>query len=202
MVTNELNQPLADAQLIETKVDGAQVFNGNFLNIQRDFVNLPDGARASREYVLHPGASMVVPIFSDGTVLVERQYRHPSRKIYTEFPAGKIDSGEDPVVTAIRELREETGYQCQEIAHITSINNAIAYSDEHIELYFARGLTEVGKKLDQGEFINCMVVTPAWLMNEMLEGRLNDVKTQVGLWWLMACQRGDVPWPNFKLAQE
>lgn len=201
MDTKESTRAFPDEQLIETKVEGARVFAGNFLNVQRDFVSLPDGARASREYVLHPGASMVVPIFDDGTVLVERQYRHPSRKIYTEFPAGKIDSGEDPVITAVRELREETGYQCQEIAHITSINNAIAYSDEHIELYFARGLSQVGKRLDQGEFINCMVVTPAWLMNELLEGRLTDVKTQVGLWWLMACQRGEIPWPSFAQAK-
>ncbi len=196
-----------DQNLIETLVSEAQVFDGRFLKIQRDTVQLPSVQNSqadqfsTREYVKHPGAAMVVPLFENGTVLVERQYRHPSRLIFTEFPAGKIDRGEPAIWTAVRELREETGYQAAEIAHFTTIHNAIAYSDEHIELYFARYLTHVGTQLDQGEFINTEAVTVEWLMQEMRQGRLTDVKTQIGLWWLVACQRGDIPWPTYVTTQ-
>lgn len=193
-----------DSNLAETLDHGSEVFTGRFLRVQRDFVrspgqevNLPESELASREYVKHPGAAMVVPLLDDGRVLVERQYRHPTRTIFTEFPAGKIDPGEDPLVTAARELLEETGYRAKEIAHFTTIHNAIAYSDERIELYFARGLDFEGLRLDQGEFINTEAVTAQWLMDELRAGRLTDVKTQIGLWWLLSCQRGELDWPTF-----
>ncbi len=195
----------SDANLTETLKESSEAYTGDFLRIRKDLVALPNATSgsplASREYVVHPGACMVVPIFDRGTVLIERQYRHPCRKIFTEFPAGKIDPGEDPLNTALRELREETGYQAGEIAHVTTIHNAIAYSDEHIEIYFARGLTQVAdvaeRALDAGELINCSEVTVEWLLQELLAGRLTDVKTQIGLWWLLACQAGQVPWPQF-----
>jgi ADP-ribose pyrophosphatase len=203
-----MTSPLNDENLIETLIEGQEVFSGRFLRVQRDFVRLPKSSTdletskpASREYIKHPGASMVVPLLDDGRVLIERQYRHPNRCIFTEFPAGKIDPGEPPLVTAFRELREETGYEAAEIAHFTTIHNAIAYSDEHIELYFARKLTHEGTQLDAGEFINTEAVTTEWLMNELREGRLTDVKTQIGLWWLVACQRGDIPWPTYVTTQ-
>jgi ADP-ribose pyrophosphatase len=200
---------LNDANLTEAMIDGQEVFVGRFLRVQRDFVQLPTSVNdlaaikpVSREYIKHPGAAMVVPLLDDGRVLIERQYRHPHRSIFTEFPAGKIDLEEQPLLTALRELREETGYEAAEIAHFTTIHNAIAYSDEHIELYFARGLTHKGTQLDAGEFINTQAVSTEWLMQELREGRLTDVKTQIGLWWLVACQRGDIPWPTYVTTQD
>src|SRR3954467_15427095 len=96
--------------LTETRIDGELVYDSHFLKVQRDTIELPDGKRTAREYVLHPGAVVILPVLEDGTVLMERQYRYPLHQVFIEFPAGKIDAGEDPLVAARRELEEETGY--------------------------------------------------------------------------------------------
>ena len=199
-------QPLHDENLTEDLISSDLVFKGRFLQIQRDIVLLPpvvsDGAhtrniQASREYIKHPGAVMIIPLLDDGRVVVERQYRHPLRQIFTEFPAGRIEHGESPSKTAVRELREETGYQTAQIAHFTTIHNAIAYSDERIELYLARGLSLGARSLDDGEFINTEIVTTDWLQAELRAGRLSDVKTQIGLSWLLSYKCGEIPWPTY-----
>src|SRR5471030_1552475 len=99
-----------DDHMKETRIDGELVYKGHFLKVQRDRVALPDGKHTAREYVLHPGAVVILPLLDDGTVLMERQYRYPLDQVFIEFPAGKIDPNEDPLVAARRELEEETGY--------------------------------------------------------------------------------------------
>ena len=212
--TSQLSHVLRDDHLSETLITSDEVFAGSFLKVQRDWVNLPQReyppqnaaqsdavanikATASREYFKHPGGVMIIPLMEDGTVLVERRYRHPHRQIFTEFPAGKIDPHEPPAKTAIRELREETGYHAAQIAHITTIHNAIAYSDERIELYLACGLTQGPQSLDEAEFINTAIVSTDWLKTELRAHRLSDVKTQIGLSWLLSYQCGEVAWPVF-----
>ena len=194
---------MRDDNLTEDLVSSELVFAGHFLQVQRDVVQLPPSPpgftnqQASREYIKHPGAVMIIPLLDDGSVVVERQYRHPLRRIFTEFPAGRIEVGESPAKTAVRELREETGYQAAQIAHFTTIHNAIAYSDERIELYLARGLTLGKRSLDNGEFINIEIVTTQWLQAELRAGRLSDVKTQIGLSWLLSYKCGEIPWPLY-----
>ena len=100
-----------DSHLSEAPVASEAVFDGQFLKVFRDTVRLPDGGTAVREIVRHPGAVMVVPIADDGRLVVERQHRHPIGQVLIEFPAGKIDPGEDRRACAERELREETGYK-------------------------------------------------------------------------------------------
>ena len=204
MINN--GQPLQDDNLTEDLVSSELVFKGRFLQVQRDIVVLPNSpssdidlrsASAYREYIKHPGAVMIIPMLDDGRVVVERQYRHPLRQIFTEFPAGRIEAGESPAKTAIRELREETGYHAVQIAHFTTIHNAIAYSDERIELYLAAGLTLGERSLDSGEFINTAIVTTDWLQAELCAGRLSDVKTQIGLSWLLRYKCGEIPWPPY-----
>jgi len=136
---------MQDSHLIETRLSSEEIFQGHFLHAFRDRVSLPDGSSAVREYVRHPGAAMVIPLLEDahrGTLVVlERQYRHPVAQVMIEFPAGKLDKSEDALSCAQRELREETGYSASEWQFLCTIHNAIAYSDEHLDIYLARCLT-------------------------------------------------------------
>ncbi len=161
------------------------VYTGDYLKVYRDTVSLPNGASSYREYLKHPGAVMIIPVFDNGDVLVERQYRYPMRKVFVEFPAGKKDAGEAPLETAQRELLEETGYTAQNYTHITDIHNALAYCDEVIHFYIAEDLHDSGQqKLDDNEFVQVMRVPLVELMNWIRQGWVPDVKTQLGAFWL------------------
>jgi len=177
--------------LTETRIDGELVYDGRFLKVQRDTIALPDGKQTNREYVLHPGAVVILPLLDDGTVLMERQFRYPLHQVFIEFPAGKIDQGEDPLVAARRELEEETGYTSDDWNFVTTIHNAIAYSDEHLDLYLARGLKAGKPKLDEGEFLETFTATIDELLQWVREGKITDVKTIIGTFWLDKLRAGE-----------
>ena len=145
---------VADAHLREATLASESVYRGKFLDVRRDRVRLPDGSEAEREYIVHPGAVMVVPLLDDGRLVVERQWRYPLARAMLEFPAGKLDAGEAPFHCAVRELIEETGYRAAEWARAGILHNAIAYSNEGIEVWFARGLVSGVRALDAGEFLD------------------------------------------------
>ncbi|MFC0169811.1 NUDIX domain-containing protein [Pseudoduganella danionis] len=180
-----------DKHLVETRIDGELVYDGHFLKIQRDTIALPDGQQTKREYVLHPGAVVILPLLDDGTVLMERQFRYPLHQVFIEFPAGKIDHNEDPLASAKRELEEETGYTASEWQYVTRIHNAIAYSDEHLDLYLARGLKAGQQKLDEGEFLETYTATIDELLQGVRDGSITDVKTVIGIFWLDKLRAGD-----------
>lgn len=182
-----------DDHLIERTLDSAQVYRGHFLDVRKDSVSLPDGRTASREYIRHPGAVMVVPLLDDGRLLMERQYRYPMARVMLEFPAGKLDAGEAPLSCGQRELLEETGYSATEWAYAGVLHNAIAYSDEGIHIYFARGLTRGAQKLDEGEFLELVTHTADELDTLAARGELTDAKTLIGLLWLQRWRQGG--WP-------
>ncbi|WP_426190902.1 NUDIX domain-containing protein [Massilia sp. DWR3-1-1] len=171
-------------RLSETRIDGALAYDGHFLKVNRDRVRLPDGAETHREYIRHPGAVVILPLFDDGSVLLERQFRYPNARIFTEFPAGKIDPGEDPLACAKRELEEETGYTASRWDFVCTIHNAIAYSDEHLDLYLARDLRAGVARLDEGEFLETYTVTVPALLEMVKRGEVSDVKTIIGAFWL------------------
>jgi len=173
-----------DPALAETCVESTTVYSGNFLTVKRDTVALPDGKHATREYVVHPGAVMVIPLFDDGRVLMERQYRYPLSRVMTEFPAGKLDPQEGALACAKRELREETGYTANEYFFLTRIHPVISYSTEFIDIYLARGLIAGAANLDEGEFLETFTATLPELLEWVRNGRITDVKTIIGTFWL------------------
>lgn len=180
-----------DAAISETLIESAQAFRGNFLDVRRDRVRLPDGKETGREYIVHPGAVMIVPVLDNGRLLMERQFRHPMGRVMLEFPAGKLDPNESPLACAKRELLEETGYSAKEWAHAGVLHNAIAYSTEGIEIFFARGLTQGERKLDEGEFLDVVTHTTTELDALAANGDLTDAKTLIGLLWLTRWQDGE-----------
>jgi ADP-ribose pyrophosphatase len=187
------HEPMDEAHLREERVSGHQVFSGRLLDVRRDTVRLPNGQLATREYIVHPGAVMVVPILSDGRLVVERQYRYPLGRVMLEFPAGKLEHGEPPLQCAVRELAEETGYRATDWARAGVLHNAIAYSSEGIEVWFARGLTAGDRGLDDGEFLDVCELTADELMDHAQRGEITDAKTLVGLLWLQNWREGR--WP-------
>ncbi len=181
---------MADEHLIERKVSGAQVYRGHFLDVRRDVIVSPDGSSTWREYIVHPGAVMVVPLLDDGRLVMERQFRYPLGQVMLEFPAGKLDAGETVQACAQRELQEETGYRATEWARACVVHNACAYSTEGIEIWFARGLTAGERRLDAGEFLDVCLKTEAELDQLASRGELTDVKTLIGLQWLQKWRAG------------
>ena len=170
-----------DAHLVETRIASEDVFDGKLLHVKRDTVRLPDGKTATREYIAHPGAVMIIPRLPDGKLLMERQFRYPLARIFIEFPAGKIDPGEDPATTAARELLEETGYTAERWSHIGTLHPLITYSTERIEIYTADGLTFIGAKLDAGEFVEILSATLEEALAWLDRGEVTDAKTMLGL---------------------
>jgi len=182
-----------DAHLRERTVTSEQVWQGRFLDVRRDTVALPDGKHATREYIVHPGAVMVVPILDDGRLVMEREFRYPLGRVMLEFPAGKINPGEPPFVCGVRELAEETGYTAREWARAGILHNAIAYSDEGIEIWFARGLTHGATQLDAEEFLEIVAHSEAEIDAMCACGEITDAKTLIGLLWLQKYRAGS--WP-------
>lgn len=179
-----------DHPLAETRVGGELLFRGAFLTAWRDTVRLPDGRTASREYVTHPGAVVVVALLDDGRIVMERQYRYPVGRAMIELPAGKLERGEDPLRCAQRELLEETGYTAREWAYAGQMHLAIAYSTEIIHICFARGLRAGTRQLDEGEFLEVFTASPAELLAWVRSGELTDAKTLSCLPWIGEVTRG------------
>jgi len=174
----------SEKHLEETCISSTRVFDGHLMKVNQDTVRLPNGEQSVREYTVHPGAVAIIPVLDDGRFVMERQFRYPLHRVFLEFPAGKIDPGEDPVATAHRELLEETGYVAQTLEYLTTIHPVISYSTEKIELYVARGLTLQERKLDHNEFLDVLLVEPAELMKQIKAGEVTDVKTMIGAFWV------------------
>ncbi|WP_174875831.1 NUDIX domain-containing protein [Vogesella oryzae] len=179
--------------LTEKKLRGEQVFSGGFLKVTRDEVELPDGKVATREFIRHPGAVAVLALTDDDRLVMERQYRYPAGREFIEIPAGKIDPAEPPHETARRELLEETGFTASQWRYLGKAWPCIGYADEVIHYYLATGLRQQARQLDEGEFLEVMLLDRDEVQQMALDGTIADSKTIVGLHWLAAWQQGKLP---------
>jgi ADP-ribose pyrophosphatase len=177
--------------LTEQTIRGEWVFRGKLLQVRRDLVRLPDGASTEREYIEHPGAVMIIPLLDTGELVMERQYRYPLRRDILELPAGKIDAGEEPLACARRELLEETGYAASNWRYLATIHPVVGYSDEHIGIYLAQGLTQQGASPDDDEHLEVFRLPLATALDWVREGRITDAKSVVGLFWAERILRGE-----------
>lgn len=167
--------------LIEKFIKSEVVFNGSLLTVRRDTVELPNGKPATRELVEHPGAVAVVPVRSDGKVLLVRQYRYPVGRLTLEIPAGKLDQGEKPEDCAKRELEEETGYQAGKLRRLSAVLTTPGFTNELIHLYVAEELVLKERHPDEDEFIDVEVFSPDEIRTMIENGALCDAKTLLGL---------------------
>ena len=179
--------------LVEKQLQTALVYEGGFLQVHKDKVLLPDGAEASREYILHPGAVAILALTANRQLVLERQYRYPAGRLFVEIPAGKIDPDEAPALTARRELLEETGYRAGRWLHLGTAYPCIGYSNEQISYYLAEDLELGERELDEGEFLEVFTLPLEQVMQMALSGEICDSKSIVGLHWLAAHLDGRLP---------
>ena len=170
--------------LNEEKIDGEEIFDGKVVHLVRDRVRLPNGNEGIREVIRHVGAVCLIPVFENGDVLVERQFRYPHAKVLLEIPAGKLDSkSEDPLEAAKRELFEETGYKANKITLLGELYTTPAFVDEVIWMYLAEELYTVDSKqhLDEDEFLTVERIPLDTLCDMVMRGEIPDAKTQIAI---------------------
>ena len=176
---------MSDAQndYTEHEVSSTTVYQGALLRVKEDRITLPNGQPAKREYIEHQGAVLIIALLDDNTVVLERQYRYPVRQHCYELPAGKKELGEASLLTAQRELKEETGYEANDWRSLGSLLPSIGYSDEHIEFFIARDLRFTGIARDEGEFLDVFTLTLDDAIAWITSGKIKDVKTIAGIFW-------------------
>ena len=170
--------------LHEIQLESTQVYRGKLLDVRHDRIKLPDGNESAREYVMHPGAVLILPLLDNGELIFERQFRYPLGRAFLELPAGKIEPGEDILNTATRELLEETGHSASEWRYLGVMHPCIGYSNERIEIFLARGLQrESGQQLDHGEFLDVLNLSLDDALLAIRHGEITDGKTITALFW-------------------
>lgn len=177
------------SNLKETRISSKRVFGGKLLQVYIDEVTLPDGGTSTREWIKHPGACAIIPVFEDGSIMLLKQFRYPADKVFLEVPAGKIDAGEQPLETAKRELTEESGLSCAHLERAGSFYPAIGYADEIIHVYVAWGLTQSSQKTDDDEFLINHRIPFAQALHmietgDIMDGKTISALTQAKSWWL------------------
>lgn len=160
------------------------LYHGKVFDLIVDQVQYPSGNTSIREIAHHPGGAVVVPVLDDGRVLLIRQLRYPLGIHILEFPAGKLESGEDPREAASRELTEETGYVAGHLEKLTSIYTTPGFCDEELHIYLATQLEQSpgGHQREEGEFT--MTLHPTRFSDALMmveRGEIKDGKTVVGL---------------------
>lgn len=172
--------------LEEKTLSTKQIFEGKIISVQVDTVQLPNGEQSTRELVKHPGAVAVIPVTKNGKIIMVRQFRKALEKEIIEIPAGKLELGEAPEVTAIRELEEETGYTTKQLQYVQSFYTSPGFADEIIYLYYTDQLEPMidEAELDEDEFVEVMEVSLDEAETFMKEEKIHDAKTVFALMFL------------------
>ncbi len=170
----------------EKTIRSKEIYNGKIISLKVDDVTLPNGEEGKREIVNHPGAVAVIAITDEGKLVVVEQYRKALERSIIEIPAGKLEPGEEPATTAVRELEEETGYGCRELTYLQSFATSPGFADEIIHLFVARGLYEIENRaaMDEDEFVELMEITVEEGEQMVTEQRIFDAKTAFAILWL------------------
>lgn len=168
-------------ELFEKKLSSRQIFDGVVVKLFVDDVELPDGKKTIREIVRHPGAVCVIPVDSDGNVIMVKQFRYPFSEVLLEVPAGKLEPGENPLEAVKRELEEESGVVADSIEYIGTMYTTVAILDEKIHMYLATGLTYKNAHPDEGEFLEVVKIPLSQLVDMVMEGKIPDSKTQIAI---------------------
>ena len=171
------------SELKESTISSKQVYEGSFLDVRKDIVNLPDGNTSTREWINHPGAACIIPVLSDGRLALIKQYRYPVKSIMIELPAGKLDAGEDPEECAVRELEEEIGYSAGKLTFVSKIHPAIGFANEEMWIFLAENLIKSQKNTDNDEFVELIPTSIKDSVKMVWNGTITDVKTIIGILW-------------------
>jgi ADP-ribose pyrophosphatase len=178
--------------LEEKTISKKHIYQGNIIKVESLKVSLPDGRVATRDLVLHSGASAVIPLSKNDELYMVRQYRKAIEKESLEIPAGKLDKDEDPKLCAERELKEETGLSANHITHLISFNSTPGFSNEVLHLYAATGLNEGESNADEDEFITTERIPVRVLSDMVFRGEITDAKTIIGILLAEKIIKGDV----------
>ena len=171
------------SKLVEKKISSQTVYKGNFLDVKKDNVVLPNGKNRTREWINHPGAVVIVPILPTGKIALIRQFRYAMGSEFIELHAGKIDKGETPDECAIRELEEEIGFKTKNLNFIAMIHPAIGFANENMSLYLATDLVQTNINRDSDEFLELMPTSLEHALDLVWSNKITDVKTIIGILW-------------------
>jgi ADP-ribose pyrophosphatase len=169
--------------LTEHTLESRDEYRGRLLHVKKDRVRLPDGGESTREYIIHPGAAVIIPVFENGDILLERQHRYPLHRDFIELPAGKFDPDETELACAQRELQEETGYLATSWRELPTFYPCIGYANERLVYFLAEGLTYSGENMDDDEFLEILRVPLTEAITMIGDGRIDEAKTVMGLLW-------------------
>lgn len=169
----------------EKTISSERIYEGKIINLKVDEVNLPNGRTSKRELIEHPGAVAILALTADNKIIMVEQYRKALERSIIEVPAGKLEKGESPETTAMRELEEETGYTADSLELIQSFSTSPGFADEVVHLFFAEGLrkAESGAVTDEDEFVELMEVTVEEAEQMMKDNRIYDAKTAFAVLW-------------------
>ena len=174
----------------EKKLDSQTLFQGRIIEVHKDSVELENGKKTTRELVIHHGGVCIVALDDEDRLLLVKQFRYPYQKEIIELPAGKIELGEDPRICGIRELEEECGCVADRFEKLTQLYPTPAYCTEIIHIYYAEGLHQTQQHLDPGEFLTVLRVPFEQAVQMVLNGEIEDAKTQIGILQLAVRRAG------------